>query len=197
MKPLNIDFAPRHGVFAAGTDRRHRPLWYAACALALLAVVASGSVVWSMQREHAGLSAQLDDLRSRVQLASDTSAADDQAPSADSEESITAANQHLNYPWLNVLDSLERHVQPELNFVSIELGPLRPSAKLIVEAPDVMQALNFADALKTEALFARTVLTRQESVVADGAQRMRFTFEALQSGLAAPEPASAPKARAQ
>lgn len=177
MKPMQIDFAPRRGVLEAGSDKRHRPLWLMLCVLGLVLLVASFSAAWKLQRERSKVNERVATLQAELNV-SDEGAAQDESANADSAESVLRANMHLNYPWATMLGVLEQNMRPQITLISLEMGVLRQSNKLVVEAGDVAAALSFLDSLREEPQYATLILTRQETVVGEGGTRMRFTFEA-------------------
>jgi hypothetical protein len=176
LKPVQIDFAPRHGWLEAGTDKRRRPLWALLCAGMLVLLVASLTTAWRLQRERTAVNTRVAALQDELNVSDE---GDPQADTAiaDSEESVQVANSHLNYPWANMLGILEQNMRPEVTLVSLEMGVLRQSNKLVIESTDLPAALSFVDELRDEPFYATLALTRQETV-SDGVMHMRFTLEA-------------------
>ncbi|MDB5814667.1 MAG: hypothetical protein JWN23_1784 [Rhodocyclales bacterium] len=177
MKPLQIDFVPRHGWLEAGTDKARRPVWLLLCAVMLILLGASLTTAWKLQHERSVVNARVATLQSALNV-SEEGEAQNETATADSAEAVSQANMHLNYPWASMLGSLEHNVRTGVTLVSLELGVLRQASKLVIETADVASALSFADSLRADPAYASLVLTRQETVAADGATHMRFTFEA-------------------
>ncbi|MDB5801479.1 MAG: hypothetical protein JWL63_2418 [Rhodocyclales bacterium] len=177
MKPLQIDFAPRHGWLEAGTDKARRPLWALLCGLMLLLLAASLTTAWKLQRERSAVNTRIATLQSALNI-SEEGEAQNETATAESAQAIALANMHLNFPWVGLLGTLERNTRPEIRLVSLEMGVLRQSSKLVVETTDTPSALSFVDTLRAQPAYASLTLTRQETVAADGASRMRFTLEA-------------------
>ncbi len=192
MKGLQIDFAPRHSWLEAGTDKARRPLWALLCVLMLLLLGASLTTAWKLQRERSAVNARVATLQAALNV-SEEGEAQNETATADSAQAIGEANMHLNYPWADMLGSLERNTRPEITLMSLEMGVMRQSSKLVIETADMSSALGFIDTLRAEPAYASLILTRQEAVAADGTNRLRFTLEAP---VAQPEQA-APKAEAR
>jgi hypothetical protein len=176
LKPLQIDFAPRRGWLEAGTDKRHRPLWALLCVGMLVLLGGSLTAAWNLQRERSVVNTHVAALQSELNV---TEEGDEQTDTAmaDSAESVQAANMHLNYPWANMLGILEQNMRPEVTLLSLEMGVLRQSNKIVIESTDLPSALSYLDDLRDEPFYATLALTRQETVN-DNTMHMRFTLEA-------------------
>ena len=186
MKGLQIDFAPRHGWLEAGTDKARRPLWALLCVSMLILLVVCMTTAWKLQRERSVVSARVSALQTELNV-SEEGEAQNETASADSAQAVTEANMHLNYPWVDMLGTLESNTRPEVSLMSLEMGVMRQSSKLVIETADMSSALGFIDALRANPAYSSLILTRQETVTADGANRIRFTLEAP---LAQPEQAA-------
>jgi hypothetical protein len=192
VKGLQIDFAPRHGWLEAGTDKARRPLWALLCVLMLLLLGASLTTAWKLQRERSAVNVRVASLQTALNVTQEGEAQNETA-TADSAAAVGEANMHLNYPWVSMLGSLERNTRPEITLMSLEMGVLRQSSKLVIETGDMPSALKFIDTLRADPAYSSLILTRQEAVAADGSNRLRFTLEAP---LAQPEqPAKKAEAR--
>jgi hypothetical protein len=175
---LQIDFAPRHGVLEAGTDKAHHPLWLLLSALMLALLCVSLTTAWKLQRERSAINTRVVALQTALDVRDEGLAQNDSA-TAESAQSVYLANLHLNYPWAGMLGTLEHSVRPEVTLISLEMGVLRQSNKIVIESANAASALSFMETLRDEPAYASLALTRQETVVAaDGATRMRFTLEA-------------------
>lgn len=177
MKPVQIDFAPRQGWMEAGTDKRRRPLWAALSLLLLLLLVASLTSVWKLQRERSAVNVRVAALQTELEVSQEGEAHNESA-TAESADSVRQANMHLNFPWVSMLGTLEHVSKPEITLVSLEMGVLRQSSKIVIEAGDGATALGFLESLREEPAYAAMALTRQEAATTDGAAHMRFTLEA-------------------
>ncbi|HSD37735.1 MAG TPA: hypothetical protein VLC92_09500 [Rhodocyclaceae bacterium] len=190
MKPLQIDFTPRHDWLEAGTDKRHRSVWALACLLALFLLVASLTIAWKLQSERSAVNARIADLQTELDVGQESEARNDSL-TAESAQSVQQANQFLNYPWAKMLGTLEHNARPEVSLISLEMGVQRQSSKLVVEGADVGAVLSYIETLREEPLYASLMLVRQEKggAGADGGGQ-RFTLEAA---AAQPEPPVAGK----
>ena len=189
MKPLQIDFAPRHGWLEAGTDKRSRPVWILACGLALLLLGTSVTAAWKLQRQRTVVNTQVAALQVELDVGQESEAHNDSL-TAESAQSIQQANQFLNYPWAKMLGTLEHNARPEVTMISLEMGVQRQSSKFVVEAADVGAVLSYIETLREEPVYASLMLVRQERSGTDPGAGMRFTLEAA-SGQ--PEPQAAKK----
>jgi len=185
LKALQIDFAPRQRWYEAGTDKRHRLLWAGVCVVMLLLLGASVATAWKLSHERSAVSARVTTLRAALEAGQESAARSDDL-SAEAAESVQQANQHLNYPWANMLGILERNAQPQVTLMSVEMGVVRQSNKLVIEAADVGAALSYVENLRKQPAYASLMVVRQEKTGTDGAQGMRFTLEAPVAQ--APEP---------
>ncbi len=184
MRTLKIDFAPRRGWWDAGVDRKRRPLWVFLCVLLAAALVATLSLIWQFDQQRSAALARL----SSAQAALDASQAGDEdntVASTESAEAVAQARTHLNYPWANLLGTLEHKSRPAVTLLSLEMGAVRQSNKLVIETQDAAVALDYLKDLKASPEFANLALVRQETTVGEGGQRLRFTFEAAQAGATA------------
>jgi len=177
LKPLQIDFAPRHGWLEAGTDKQRRPLWALLCVFMLILLAASLTTAWKLQRERSAVNTRVAALQTELNV-SEEGAAQNESATAESAVSVHQANMHLNYPWATMLGILESNTRPEVTLISLEMGVMRQSNKLVIESAGVPAALSFLDSLRDEAVYSTLTLIRQETVASDGATRMRFTLEA-------------------
>ena len=177
MRPLQIDFAPRHGVLEAGTDKAHRPLWLLTCLAMLILLGVSLTTAWKLQRERAVVGSRVAALQSALDVREEGEAQNDSVK-AEAAQSVQQANMHLNYPWASMLGTLEQSVRPEITLVSLEMGVLRQSNKFVIESPNAAAALSFMETMRDEPAFGSLTLTRQETVAGEGPVRMRFTLDA-------------------
>jgi hypothetical protein len=192
LKPLQIDFAPRHGWLEAGSDKRHRSLWAVLCVLMLVLLGTSLATAWKLQRERSVVNARVAALQTALEVGQESEARNDSV-SAEAAQSVQQANEYLNYPWANMLGTLERNAQPPITLISLEMGVMRQTNKLVIEAADVGAALGYVETLRKQPAYSSLMLMRQEKAGTDGAPVMRFTLEAP---VAQPEQ-SATKAGAQ
>jgi hypothetical protein len=178
LKPLQIDFTPRHDWLEAGSDKRHRPLWALACVLAVLLLVASITTAWKLQRERSVVNVRVADLQTELDVGQESEARNDSL-TAESAQSVQQANQYLNYPWARMLGTLEQNARPQVLLISLEMGVQRQSSKLVVEAADVGAVLSYIETLREEPAYASLMLIREEKgATGADAGAMRFTLEA-------------------
>lgn len=176
MKPLLIDFAPRQKWWQAGSDRRLRPLWIALSAFMLVLFAAVFLQSSRLEHQRAEVKSQLDVMQAAMTAAQEEDTRTESV-TLDSAEAVAQANSFLNYPWPTLFSSLEHSLRPEVHLVSMELGVMRQSSKLVVDANDANVALEYLDALRDEPGFATVALAKQEAITGQGEARMRFTIE--------------------
>lgn len=94
-------------------------------------------------------------------------------------ESINGVVSLLNYPLLDMLGQLERHANLGVGLLSVELGAVRTSIRLTVQANGLPDVLNYVDAMREEPAFRNLVVVRQEPASSEG-ESPRFTLEVPQ-----------------
>ncbi|GAA5160038.1 hypothetical protein [Viridibacterium curvum] len=179
MKPMHIDFAPVAGWWEAGSDKGRRPLWWLLCLLLVAAFVTACMACWQMAGERDRAVSRKTSIAAELDRASQGSGEDDLAK-IESAEAVAHASQHLNYPWATLIDSLEKNNRQGVNIMSMEFGIVRQSNKMVIEASELGAGLDYLEALKAAPGFNGLVLARQEAVMVDGGQRIRFTLDAPQ-----------------
>lgn len=178
MKPIRIEFASHH-------SRQRDIILLLVLFLCVIAAVAGIVVGNSFSRKAAEnrvlvqqISADQDSLDEAVQYQKEASTG--------VVASIRVAVQMLNYPSIDLLTQLERHARPDIQPVSIEMGPVRSNFRLIVQAPGTGPVLDYVEALKQEPDLHGIALVRQEKTNgADigGAGALRFTLDVQQPNL--------------
>lgn len=178
MRRVEIDFASDALPMFGGGQRR--VLWWGLLAMALLLLLVCLGVIWQAGTTSAELSAQIAELDESTRSIEATR---QQAAgvSADELESVNAAVRYLNYPWVDLLGALERHVRPEVTLVSLEMGITRPSIKLTVQAPDVGQALGYVDSIKAEPALRGLAVTKHEEATTENGKASRVLLEIPQA----------------
>lgn len=99
-------------------------------------------------------------------------------------DAVNGAIRLLDYPSIEMLTQLEHHARPEVSVVSVELGAIRSSVRIVVQADNASQVLDYMEAIKTEPAFRNVALTRQESAAnnsGQGTAGWRFTLEVPQA----------------
>jgi hypothetical protein len=88
----------------------------------------------------------------------------------------------LNYPLMDIFKILEKHSRKRVSVISVELGPVRSSLRMVVQASSALDVLDYLDEMKIEPGFRNIALTRQESAGGDGpGMNWRFTLEVPQT----------------
>ena len=175
MKPVHIDFAAA----AAAGHRTHTKLWLLVPLLCGALAVAGGLAGQGFAAQADALRAQTEDLQlARAALRSAAEHQEQLAPNV--ADSINGAIRMLDYPALDLLGTLERHARQDVAVMALEMGPVRSSFRLVVEAPGLPQALDYLEALQREPGFANLALIRQEAG-GEGAGQWRFTLEMPQA----------------
>lgn len=179
MKRMQIDFAPVSGWWSAGSDKSRRALWWLVCAilLAALAAVTGTALQVAAERDRAEMRRAV--AAGDLERASQGGAEEDVAR-IESAEAVSHASLHLNYPWASLIDSLERNNRQGVGLMSLEMGVVRQSNKMVIEVAELAAGLDYLEALKLAPGFNGLVLARQEAVMVEGSQRWRFTLEAPQ-----------------
>lgn len=173
MKAPRIDFAP-------GAQRHANPLLVGLLVAGVLGcvigVVLGGRYSHQAEQELA----QAQDMISEKSSLDDAARRQEQVP-AEVVDSVNAAVRMLNYPNIELLAQLERHATPDVQLISVEMGPVRTNLRLIVQAANTTQVLDYMDALKHESGFRAIALTHQEALNGgDGQSGWRFTLEVVQ-----------------
>ncbi|WP_018605181.1 hypothetical protein [Uliginosibacterium gangwonense] len=173
MKPPRIEFAPHR------SKQGNFIFWLVlllASAGAVLGVVMGNVYAHTAKTNEAQaqeLLAEQDSLDNAVRQ-------QEQIP-AETVESVNAAVRMLNYPSIELLAQLERHATPNVQLISVELGPVRTNLRLVVQAGAATQVLDYMDALKHEPGFHDIALTRQEVMEGANQGSWRFTLEVAQA----------------
>jgi hypothetical protein len=177
MKPLHVEFAQHRA------GRTSSVLWIM-LTVALVAVAAGlvlGNTFTSQAqarvRQAGNLLAQHASLSEAIQH-------QDEVPMA-VVESANEAIYKLNYPVIELLSQLEHHAKPEVQVASVEIGPIRTSLRVVVQAGSVTQVLDYIDEIKKEPGFRNVALTHQEVGTGADAGKSRFTLEVAQGDGAA------------
>lgn len=175
MKPVHIEFC-RQGDAGRGSS----VLWLLLLAglLMVVAGVAIGQSFAEKAEARSALASQLVDARASL---NDAARAQERVP-ADMVDSINNAVRVLDYPTIELLTQLERHVRPDVVVVALEMGAVRTNLRVVVQAAAAQQVLDYVDAIKTEPGFRGVALTRQEGANgSDGQGGWRFTLEVPQA----------------
>lgn len=181
MKPVRIDFcrAP-----ASGTSQ------YILWLLLIVGVLASGIglYVGTSLSDKAESLLQANQALQDERVSLDESVRAQEQVSTEMLDAVNTAVSVLNYPSLELLTQLERHVVQDVSVVSVEIGAQRTSLRVVVQAPTTHQALDYLDGIKKEPGFRTAALTRQEPVNGnkDGSAGWRFTFEVPQLDAGSP-----------
>lgn len=174
MKPVHIEFC-RQGE----TGRSSLPLWVllgVGLGLTLLGL-AVGSGFAEKAEARSSQASQLQDERTSL---NDAARAQERVP-ADVVDSVNSAIRMLDYPSIELLTQLERHARPDVTVVGIEMGAVRTTLRVIVQASSAPAVLDYVDAIKQESGFRSVALTRQEGANGgDGSGGWRFTLEVPQ-----------------
>lgn len=177
MKALHIGFLP---------DQVRRPsvLLSGLCVVGCLAIVAGivlGLILGDRSRARSTQATQL--LAQQASLSEAMLRQEEISPAV--ALSANTAIRKLDYPLIEILTELERHATPEVKVVSAELGPMRSSLRLVVQAASIPRVLDYMDQIKKERDFRNVVLTHQEpGNGGDARSASRFTLEAVQQGAA-------------
>lgn len=187
MKPPRIEFAPRR-------SKQGTLIFWLITALAGAGAVA-GVVMGNVYAN----TAQANEDKAQALLAEqdslDNAVRQQEQIPAETVESVNAAVRMLNYPSIELLAQLERHATPNVQLISVELGPVRTNLRLIVQAGSPTQVLDYMDALKHEPGFHEIALTRQEVLEGANQGAWRFTLEVAQAEAVARATAPAPRRR--
>ncbi|MBS1209430.1 MAG: hypothetical protein H6R19_1828 [Proteobacteria bacterium] len=188
MKPLHIEFC-RDG----RTGRSTRGLWLLLLTGILLVGlgIGMGTVFSERARLHSEEARELLDERASL---NDAARQQERLP-AEMVESINGAVRMLDYPSIELLSQLEKHVRPDVSVVGIEMGPVRTNLRIVVQAAAAPQVLDYLDAIKAEPGFRGVALTRQEATNGEDAAggSWRFTLEVPQADAVARASARMPK----
>lgn len=173
MKPLHVEFA----LHRAG--RTSSVLWIA---MALgVAAVAGGVFAGTMFTNQAqARSKQATNMLAQQASLSEAIQHQEEVPMA-VVESANDAISKLNYPIIELLSQLEHHAKPEVQVASVELGPIRTSLRVVVQAESVSQVLDYIDEIKKEPGFRTVALTHQEVGTGGDQGKSRFTLEVAQA----------------
>jgi len=175
MKALHIDFSARRAA------RTSLLLWGLCLVGALFAI--AGVTLGSILAERAGERVSQADEMLAQQASLSEAILHQEEVSPVVAVAANGAIRKLNYPLIEILTELERHATPEVRVVSVELGPIRTSLRLVVQATTIPRVLDYMDQIKKENDFRDVVLTHQEPVSSGDAQGMsRFTLEVAQQG---------------
>jgi hypothetical protein len=173
VRTVNLEFPPRSA---------HRAHYILGCVLVFALVLVVAGVVFGSReaaraRQQATLAADM-----LAQQADLTDAAlQKQKVSVDVVDAVNSAIRRLDYPVVELLRTLEGHVQSDVTLVSIEMGAAQSNLRLVVQADSVLPVLNYIDVMKGEPGFRRIALTRQESSSNGNDQSSwRFTLEVSQ-----------------
>ncbi|KAF7598754.1 MAG: hypothetical protein CGU28_14555 [Candidatus Dactylopiibacterium carminicum] len=173
MKPLPLEFAHRGP--GGQLSRRMRHVLAAVLALLLVLSVLGAWMGRQLGNEARSLGEEGFHLRADRELL--IKAARHQAAlPADMVDSINGVIRLLDYPLIDLLERLEAHAGDDVRLLSLEMGAVRTSVRLVVQAPALSVVLDYLDALRKEPGFENLVLVRQEAPGNDGAG-LRFTLE--------------------
>jgi hypothetical protein len=173
MKPLHVEFAHHRA------SRTSSVLWIV-LGIAL-AAVAGGIIFGSMLSSKAQTrSKQATNMLAQQASLSEAIQHQDEVPMAVVESANDAINK-LNYPIIELLSQLEHHAKPEVQVASVELGPIRTSVRVVVQAESISQVLDFIDEIKKEPGFRTVALTHQEIGTGGEQGKSRFTLEVAQA----------------
>ncbi|NSL56722.1 hypothetical protein [Uliginosibacterium aquaticum] len=190
MKSLQIEFASSR----TGGHRSSARKWSLAVlvggALALFGLVAGSSFsreAGALRQQAAELAMERDALRS--------AARHQEQIAPDMLDSINGVIRIMDYPLIDILEALEHRARPNVALMSAELGPVRSTFRIIVQAASLPEALDYLEDMRNEPGFQNLALTRQEASGGDG-QGWRFTLEMPQAD-AVPRALSKAPARGQ
>lgn len=91
------------------------------------------------------------------------------------QEAIT----HLALPWGSLFTALETTVSDKISIISIEPDVSKSTVKIVAEAMDVFQMLEYFRALQQQPILRNVLLTGYEVKVDAVDQPVRFTLTAL------------------
>lgn len=173
MKPLHVEFAQHRG------SRTSLMLWVL---LGIgVAAAAGGIAAGSMFTNQAqARSRQASSMLAQQASLSEAIQHQEAVPMAVVESANDAINK-LNYPIIELLSQLEHHAKPEVQVASVELGPIRTSLRVVVQAESVTQVLDYIDEIKKEPGFRTVALTHQEVGTGSDQGKSRFTLEVAQA----------------
>lgn len=180
MRHIGIDFS-RNKVPVLGASLRSA-LWWGLGVVALVATLSAAGVLLKANADAQGLAAHIDQLDAATQT-EDAQPQSVSSLSPDALEVVNGAVNQLNYPWFDVLGALERHVRSEVFLMSLEVGIVRSSTKIIIQAPDIDEALSYVDSLKDEPALRGISVVKQETTSSEGSgSAIRLTLDLPQRG---------------
>lgn len=175
MKAVNIDFAPVRG---AG----HRPgarNWLIVAALLGALAVAGALFGNNLASQAAAMRIKAQEIDATRDAERSAALVKDQiAP--DVADAINGVIRMLDYPVMDLLAQLERCARPNVSLMSVELGSVRSSLRIIIQAPGLPEALDYLEALRAEPGFRNVSIIRQEPDAGDRGDAWRFTLETPQ-----------------
>lgn len=176
MKALRLEFTRRTpgGQIRPAVARLCLLVVVGASALAVVGgVIGSGLAAKAAEKRNEAMHLRAD--RESLVEAARTQA----ALPAETVESINGVVSLLNYPLLGMLEQMERHADLGVSLLSVELGAVRTSIRLTVQANGLPEVLNYVDAMREEPAFRELVVVRQEAAAREG-ESLRFTLEVPQ-----------------
>ncbi|HEX5125192.1 MAG TPA: hypothetical protein VFW00_00490 [Rhodocyclaceae bacterium] len=182
MKALQIDFSGRSRLFALNAADPVCLIYVGLLVLGIALVGSGAAFAMRLNTQSSRLAKAIAQIESTTQRARDETAAQNSQLSTEETEAINAAVIQLNYPWLSLFKGLEEHAKPGISLISIETGAQRESAKIVVDAPGIDDALSYVQGLKVDPVFSSMSLVKQETVnLGNNVNVMRFTLEAPSS----------------
>lgn len=103
--------------------------------------------------------------------------------SDDTRRNLNTVIRHLNTPWQDLFDQLERLTPTDIALLSIEHDARRGSIKLQAEAKTLEALLTYAASLEQQGVFGRLTYSKYETNDQDSNKPTRLSFEL---GLRAP-----------
>ncbi len=103
----------------------------------------------------------------------------DQPANSKEVEAAQEAITHLALPWGSLFTALETTVSDKISIISIEPDVNKSTVKIVAEAMDVFQMLEYFRALQQQPILRDVLLTGYEVKVDAADQPVRFTLTAL------------------